>query len=352
MAVLRSIATKSAGIRRTTLSRACFRLSAARASADWCRALIATEAIGDNAAPKVKSYIACSRSASPAPVAAEIRRTETPAGSSISGIAPRSCRSILFSTTTLGPAARAASRISRSSGPSPARTSSTTRRTSASASASFERAMPRRSTTSAPCSRMPAVSSTRKGTPLMARPASSTSRVVPATSVTMARSACSSAFSRLDLPTLGRPTMAREAPSRSRRPPSAVESRRWASSMRPERVLCIRASGGGSISSGKSMEASSSAKRSLTGSRRAMVAWASRPSIWPSAVERARSVRALDTSAIASAWVRSRRPPRKARLVNSPGAASRAPRSSTAASRRCTTAGPAWHWSSTTSSVV
>ena len=68
--------------------------------------------------------------------------------------------------------------------------------------------MPICSTSSVGVDRMPAVSRRVTGTPCTDTEASTTSRVVPGTAVTMARSLLLHAFSRLDLPTLGRPTMA------------------------------------------------------------------------------------------------------------------------------------------------
>lgn len=84
----------------------------------------------------------------------------------------------------------------------------TIKRTSAPAAAALERSMPICSTTSVVASWMPAVSSSVTGTPCTATDASTMSRVVPGLAVTMARSLRLHAFSKLDLPTLGRPTMA------------------------------------------------------------------------------------------------------------------------------------------------
>ena len=72
---------------------------------------------------------------------------------------------------------------------------------------------------------MPAVSRILSGTPAMFRYSSSTSRVVPGTSVTIARSCLSSAFKSDDLPTFGLPTMAVAKPSRRILPQEALESR-------------------------------------------------------------------------------------------------------------------------------
>ena len=57
-------------------------------------------------------------------------------------------------------------------------------------------------------------------------------------------------------------------------------------------------------------------------------------------------------SATASAWAKSIWPFKKARSLNSPGRASRAPAASTAFNSICITTGPPWPCSSTESSPV
>ena len=66
----------------------------------------------------------------------------------------------------------------------------------------------------------------------------------------------------------------------------------------------------------------------------------------------ARRLRAVTSSLTASARVRSRRPLRNARWLNSPGRARRAPAASTSSSTRCTQIKPPWQWNSTTVSRV
>ena len=66
--------------------------------------------------------------------------------------------------------------------------------------------------------RIPAVSTRQIGTPFSVIHSSITSRVVPGTSVTIARSSCSSLLSRLDFPALGVPVIAVMTPSRIIRP--------------------------------------------------------------------------------------------------------------------------------------
>ena len=69
-------------------------------------------------------------------------------------------------------------------------------------------------------SRRPAVSKRFSRISPSCTACSTTSRVVPATGVTMARSNPASRFSKVDLPALGRPTMAQSTPSRSTAPAS------------------------------------------------------------------------------------------------------------------------------------
>ena len=87
----------------------------------------------------------------------------------------------------------------------------------------FERSTPIFSTLSS-VSLMPAVSISFNGTPDTLTYSSITSRVVPATSVTIALSSCKRWFKRLDLPTFGRPTSAVANPSRMIFPCEAVLS--------------------------------------------------------------------------------------------------------------------------------
>ncbi|CIV70182.1 Uncharacterised protein [Streptococcus pneumoniae] len=98
---------------------------------------------------------------------------------------------------------------------------STSRTKSASLRAFFERSTPICSTMSS-VSRIPAVSINLRGTPLMLTYSSMTSRVVPAISVTIALSSRKRLLRRLDFPTLGRPMIAVEIPSRRILPRRAV----------------------------------------------------------------------------------------------------------------------------------
>src|SRR2546426_4954491 len=100
----------------------------------------------------------------------------------------------------------------------------------------------------------PAVSTSRNGNPSITAPASMASRVVPGTSVTIARSRPRSALKSDDFPALGRPAMTSSAPSRNRSPSAAVRSN-TASRSRTARHAPATRSGltGPSSSSGKSI---------------------------------------------------------------------------------------------------
>ena len=101
---------------------------------------------------------------------------------------------------------------------------STRRTRSASSRAFFERSTPIFSTTSS-VSRIPAVSTSFKGTPLILTYSSITSRVVPSISVTIAFSSRNRLLSKLDFPTFGRPMIAVDKPSRRILPRFAVRNR-------------------------------------------------------------------------------------------------------------------------------
>ena len=200
--------------------------------------------------------------------------------------------------------------------------------------------------------RMPAVSSRVSGTPWITSSLSTRSRVVPGRSVTIARSMRLSRFSRLDLPTLGRPTMATRRPSRNSSPWRASATSCSSAARTASSSATTAAPSRGGRSSSKSTRASSSANWSSKRSRRPPMRCCRPPSMPAMASWAARRLRAVIISLIASARVRSSRPLRKARWLNSPGTARRAPAASTSSSTRCTATKPPWQWSSTTSSRV
>ena len=100
-------------------------------------------------------------------------------------------------------------------------------------------------------SRIPAVSARRSGISPSSTVSSTTSRVVPARSVTMERSQPASRFISVDLPAFGRPAMTVTTPSRRMRPPSKPASKSF-SAVFPaaRRVFSIVSSTCGMSSSG------------------------------------------------------------------------------------------------------
>ena len=216
--------------------------------------------------------------------------------------------------------------------------------------------MPARSKRPA-CARIPAVSTSRTGTPLIATVSSIVSRVVPGVSETIARSSPSKALSSDDLPAFGGPTIATVSPSRTSRPRSPSQRSRSSAAARLATSDETRPGSGSATSSGKSIAAASSSSSVPTRARNAPTSAAKPPPRLASAARAAARVSASMTAATASAACSSILPLRKARRVNSrapPGArrrrsarersrgrrsASRA-RASRADPRRCNFPGP------------
>ena len=163
-------------------------------------------------------------------------------------------------------------------------------------------------------SRIPAVSTSRSGIPRRLMISSIVSRVVPAMSLTMARSKPSKRLSKLDLPTFGSPKITVRTPSRRTRPWSAVASRESTT----ERTELIRPRSsapvcGSMSSSGKSIHASRWARVSSSWSRAAVVRFPRVPSSWLRAARSESRVCAEIRSMTPSACVRSSFPLRNAR---------------------------------------
>lgn len=175
-------------------------------------------------------------------------------------------------------------------------------------------------------SRIPAVSIKRTGKPLMLMTSSMVSRVVPAISLTMARSNPSRRLRRDDFPALGGPAMTVRIPSRRKWPCSAVARRASMrdamSSRRSSRAFSESVS---ISSSGKSIQASTCAIKDIISCRIDSSSFPNRPSSCWLAAFMARSVFAVIRSIMASACVRSIFPLMKARWENSPGSADSAP---------------------------
>ncbi|MNT31348.1 hypothetical protein D3C72_1671790 [compost metagenome] len=193
------------------------------------------------------------------------------------------------------------------------------------------------------------------------------SRVVPAMGVTMASSAPASALSNELLPALGWPAITTLMPSRSSAPWRARCITEANVCCKFDSCPCASALRRKSISSsGKSSVASTSMRRWMRASRRPWISAEKAPVSERLALRAAASVLASIRSAIASAWARSILSFRKARSVNSPGWATRKPRrlgwpvagsvaapaSRQRASSSCSTTGPPWACSSSTSSPV
>ena len=187
---------------------------------------------------------------------------------------------------------------------------------------------------------IPAVSAIFKGIPWISIISSIASRVVPAIGLTMARSSFKSALSREDLPTLARPNITALRPSRRILPCVADFNR---PSILLDTLLIIRsiflawAIGSPTTafwpvawveathSSGKSILTSDNA---ITSNNSFLIRLSSTdncPFNCFIPLDRARPVLALIISITASARLRSILPFKKARLVNSPASAKRAP---------------------------
>ena len=201
------------------------------------------------------------------------------------------------------------------------RASSTTMARSARASSLRARRMPSRSIVSPP-SRRPAVSTSVNSMPSIRTTSCSRSRVVPAMSVTIARSLPASALSSELLPALGGPTITACRPSRRRRPRSAARSK--SSSAAPRLSKRTRNAAPPSVSSDSSAKSIAASTWTRIASRSSAIASTRRENSPSSARRAARAARASPAairSATASAWTRSRRPSRNARSLNSPGRA-------------------------------
>ena len=141
------------------------------------------------------------------------------ADTAISSSAPprRRCRSSLLPTSSAGQSKRARRHNSSSSSASGWDRSTTTSAQSASCKLCQDRSTPSDSIAS-PVARMPAVSTRSTGIPSNDAVSLIESRVVPAAALTIARSRSKRRLNRLDLPTFGRPTMARRKPVRTTLP--------------------------------------------------------------------------------------------------------------------------------------
>ena len=154
-----------------------------------------------------------------------------------------------------------------------------------------------------------------------------TSRVVPAISVTIARSSPARRFNSEDLPTLGAPTITTCTPSSKRLPRSACSSKVCISCCTPCNLCCSSGAARKSISSsGKSRAASIYTRRFTRPCSTSCTRLENSPSSDLRAALAAASLPAEIKSATASACAKSSFSFKNARSVNSPGRACRAPR--------------------------
>ena len=164
-----------------------------------------------------------------------------------------------------------------------------------------------------------------KGTPPSAIGRSRTSRVVPATSVTIAASSDSNALKSEDFPAFGGPASTTRTPSRRRSASGRAATCRISPASSATFAEKSSGSAATSSSSAKSITASTAAASTRTRLRHSLIRRETAPPAACMAPRRCNSVSAESKSPSPSASARSTRPLRKARRVNSPGSASRSP---------------------------
>ena len=191
------------------------------------------------------------------------------------------------------------------------------------------------------------------GTPSNVICSRTVSRVVPAISVTIATSSPASALSRLDLPTFGAPTSTTLMPSRKIAPCRAL-AKMSANCVCSARSLpfASAASRKSMSSSGKSSVASTSIRSVIKSSTKVWICAENAPLSERTAMRAADWLDASIKSATLSACAKSSLLFRKARLVNSPASAMRAPSSKQRCSSICSTIWPPCPCNSITSSPV
>ena len=184
---------------------------------------------------------------------------------------------------------------------------------------------------------MPAVSVKRTSTPFIISVSSIVSRVVPRMSLTIALSSPSKAFRSVDLPALGAPTIATCTPCLIALPVSNESTNSLIIFCAPCSSVCssVRSANSSSSWSAKSNSSSSSDVKVSSFSRSSAILPDIPPRNWLSATSFSAADCAAIRSATASACTKSSRPFMKARLVNSPLSASRAPPSTSQRSNSC-----------------
>mmetsp|Transcript_554 Transcript_554/g.1747 ORF Transcript_554/g.1747 Transcript_554/m.1747 type:complete len:227 (+) Transcript_554:1592-2272(+) len=170
---------------------------------------------------------------------------------------------------------------------------------------------------------MPAVSNRVTFTPLTFTAASTTSLVVPSTSVTIDRSLFVHRFNNLDFPAFGRPTIASVHPTDKLAFFCDVFNALNATSFASSTSFAILSTSRGTISSSKSNRASNSAKTSIILLLASLTSLDKPPLNVFSACTAASSVSARINECTASACDKSNLPFKNARMVNSPFLANR-----------------------------
>ena len=152
------------------------------------------------------------------------------------------------------------------------------------------------------------------------------SRVVPAMSLTMARSSRSSVLRRVDLPTFGLPAITTGMPFRKTLPSSneRIKASNWPHKRLTRPRSCSRLANSTSSSEKSSSNSIRDAKW-MSSARRSLIFLLKPPRICCKATRWAAAEPLAMRSATASACDRSNFPFRKARSVYSPGSANRAP---------------------------
>ena len=182
---------------------------------------------------------------------------------------------------------------------------------------------------------------------------SNTSRVVPAISVTIARSLPTSAFNKEDFPAFGFPTITVLIPS-FKRLPFSEDAIIWFIFCISFSIIIRRFSPYPSIliCSGSSKADSINAISCMILPRISLIFPVRAPFNCCMELFNAKSFFEEMTSMTDSAWLKSIRPFKNARLVNSPGSAGLAPFFSTTSKIRRITSVPPWQSISTVSSLV